>query len=409
MASAPAASLWEKICAPWKEIDTFLFGYGSPTMMGVIRIFIGLVNFANYAIILPSFAAWFTEAGWTPHHVTDAAFQPIARDYTFFGTVQILPFQVPRLDLLSNVSDGRLMLAFYLFAMLVALLTILGLFTRASTILLAICVVSLQHRNVLILHGGDNVMRVGALYLALMPCGKACSLDRLRGLWSGKITKEPVLVSMWPQRLLAINTAVCYFTSWWIKMDGTRWRNGTATWYTERLDQFHRFPVPEFMRAAWIQPLFTYGTLVTELSLGTIVFWRPARKWALLAGLFVHGFIEYSMNIPLFAFAMCTWYLAFYEGDEVTAWALRIGGRLARFKITAILPKGAQLKPGPALTLEAMDPLGLVEIKSGDGPPLPERAIWIRSVGAWGFGLVPGLWHRFMRASVATDGPAGTS
>ena len=82
----------------------------------------------------------------------------------------------------------------------------------------------------------------------------------------------------------------------------------------------------------------TYGTLAVELALATLVFSKDFRKWVLLAGLILHAYIEYSMNIPLFAFTMCSLYVAFYEGDEIVAWWNRLQARLPvlqRFGVVA--------------------------------------------------------------------------
>jgi hypothetical protein len=249
--------------------------------------------------------------------------------------------------------------------------------------------------------------------MAIAPSGKACSIDRLIALWKGRVKPGPVLVSLWPQRVIAFNLALIYFTTWWVKMDGERWRNGTATWFPSHLPEFYRFWVPPILKAPWMAPVLTYGTLATELALGTIVFWRPARKWVLLAGIMMHGFIEYSMNIPLFGFSMCAWYIVFYEGDEVTAWAKRLGARLKRFQICVQTPKGFDPESPPILAMKAMDPLELVSYEAtnsnsltatveGTGVAKPERAIWKRSVGAWILGIVPGLWHKLVSRSIAT-------
>jgi hypothetical protein len=315
---------------------------------------------------------------------------------------------------MANVSNSSLFLAFYILIIVAAALTTLGLWTRISSIVLAIGIVTIQHRNLLILHGGDSVVRLGALYLAIAPSGKACSLDRLIALWKGRAKPGPVQVSLWPQRIIAYNLALIYFTTWWVKMDGMRWRNGTAVWFPAHLAEFYRFWVPPVIRAPWMAPVLTYGTLATELALGTLVFWRPARKWVLLAGIGMHGFIEYSMNIPLFGFSMCAWYVAFYEGDEVTAWAKRLGSRLKRFQMTVFTPNAVDLQSPHAVAVRSTDPLGLITYTSNEtevlsaesnGQPLanPKSAMWKRSIGAWILGIVPGLWRRLVNRALTTE------
>ena len=176
---------------------------------------------------------------------------------------------MPRVNLLSNVTDTRITFAFYVLIILSAITTTLGLWTRVSSIILALGMVTLQHRNILILHGGDTVLRLAAIYIAIAPSGAACSLDRIIALWKGEKSALPARVSLWPQRIIQYNVALIYFTTWWLKMDGHRWRNGTAVWFPSHLNEFHRFWVPSFIQSAPLTMFFTYATLAVELCLGT--------------------------------------------------------------------------------------------------------------------------------------------
>ncbi|MCH8977769.1 MAG: hypothetical protein IH945_00805, partial [Armatimonadetes bacterium] len=83
----------------------------------------------------------------------------------------------------------------------------------------------------------------------------------------------------------------------------------------------------------------TYGTLLVELALATLVFARPMRKWVLLAGVAMHAGIEYRMNIPLFGLIITSCYIAHYEGHEVSAWGKRMGERLCRWRLKIARPQ----------------------------------------------------------------------
>ena len=86
--------------------------------------------------------------------------------------------------------------------------------------------------------------------------------------------------------------------------------------------------MPEFLERQPFLGLTTYGTLIVEVALGTLFFWKPARKWVLISGLALHAYIEYRFNIPMFAFIITSTYIAFYEGEEVERWlAKRAWGR----------------------------------------------------------------------------------
>lgn len=307
-------------------LNVWMFGFGSPVAMGAFRIVFGTVAFINFLMIAVDFDAWFGENGYVPWVVADR----------WLGNQ-------PRLNLLAGVTDTRITAVFYGLVTLAALTTTLGLWTRLSTVALAVGTITLHHRNPLILHGGDTLLRMGVVLLALAPCGAACSLDRLIAQRRGTAPPSPPLVSLWPQRLMQIQLAIVYITTVWYKWFGNLWRDGTATWYPSQLTEFDRFPVPDFIYKPPFVQVTTYGTLMTELALGTLVFYRPLRRYVLIAGLALHGFIEYSMNIPLFGFVICAFYIAHYEGDEVAAWwhTRRLRDRVLAWRLKhGLTPRG---------------------------------------------------------------------
>ncbi|MBX3097819.1 MAG: HTTM domain-containing protein [Fimbriimonadaceae bacterium] len=288
-----------------RSFQKWMFGFGSPLTMGVVRAVMGTVILINLLMISIDFEAWFTEKGFVP-----ISFIPMALG------------EMPRFSPLAFVTDARVTLLFFAVTTLAALTTALGLFSRVSTIILLIGITGLHHRTADILHSGDTMMRAFALYMAVAPSGAAFSIDRW---W--KVRRDPNAtmseVSLWPQRLMQIQVAIVYFTTAWHKWQGIRWRDGSATWFTAQLNEFDRFPMPAFMDQRPMVPIMTYGTLVLELALGTLVFWKPARNYVLIGGVLLHLGIEYRMNIPLFAFIMIGTYLSFIESEEwpsIVAW-----------------------------------------------------------------------------------------
>lgn len=173
-------------------------------------------------------------------------------------------------------------------------------------------------------------MRLSAMYLAIAPACAAFSLDRYFAVKAGRAPAQPPMVSLWPQRLIAYNCCLIYFTTTWAKWFGVLWKGGVATWYPARLHEFDRFPVPKFLNDFPMVYLTTYGTLAVEFALATLVWFKPLRKWVLLSGILLHGFIEYSMNIPLFGYLMTSLYLSFYEGEEIVGWWERMKARFAK-------------------------------------------------------------------------------
>lgn len=385
----------------WRGFDRWWFGYGSPTALGLFRILMGGLIFVNFMMLTGDWGAWFGENGFVPAWIGQA--------YLGTSVDTGLGFALPRLDVIGGFVDPRITVAFFTLTIVVAFTTMLGLYTRISTFLLAICVVSLHHRDSLILHGGDTVIRLMAIYLAVSPSGRALSLDRLFRLRRGEEKDEKIEAPVFGQRLVQFNIALIYFTTVWAKWFGEKWLNGTATYYPARLAEFYRFPVPSFLNDFPFVYLTTYGTMIVEFSLATLVFFRPLRKYVLLGGVMLHTFIEYSMNIPLFSFLMVSCYVCHFDGEEVTAFCRRLGDRLRpRLGLEVTLPAGVRLSPNGERFLHAVDPFELVRYlpgvedsewdakKDDGGRANPFRGVALRAPGAWPFSLVPTLWRRTM-------------
>jgi hypothetical protein len=283
-----------------RTFHRWLFGFGSPFTFGVFRILAASLCFINLAMVGLQFGDWYTESGLSP-----VGFAP----YNHGG--------IWRLSLLNQVADARITGAVYLLTMLASLSLAFGAFSRISAAVLFIGVASLHNRTMDILHSGDTLMRAWCFILLIGPSHAALSVDRWRRVRRGLLPVESV--ALWPHRLIAIQLAIVYLTTAWHKLLGTHWIDGTATWFTSQLTEFHRFPMPGFMSTQpWIA-IQTYYTLAIEIALGTLVFWRPARTWVVVGGLLLHAGIEYSMNIPLFAFIICAGYVGYYSGEELKA------------------------------------------------------------------------------------------
>jgi uncharacterized membrane protein YphA (DoxX/SURF4 family) len=364
--------------------------------MGLYRILVGILAFTNQALLFPQWRTWFTEQGFVPRWLSER--------YTL-SSIDLYGVQVPRVNVFAWSPSPEWTLFLFVLSLVCAFLMTIGLWTRWVTVILAVLVVSMHHRNAMILHGGDVVLRLSIIYCAMSACGASCSVDRLRRLWRGEESGPPPEIGMWPQRFVTANLAYIYFTTTWLKYGGTLWKDGTATYYPVRLSEFSRFWVPPFMNELPMVKVTTYGTLATEFAMATLVFYRPWRKYALTAGLLMHGFIEYSMNIPLFSFLMVSAYVCFFEGEEVTAWVKRWSERLRRFRTAMGAGAGQVWQPGPHQALRAMDPFDLVELRDGAPEPKP-GAYAARAMGSWWWAWVPGLPGWVLRRALTQSGHA---
>lgn len=122
---------------------------------------------------------------------------------------------------------------------------------------------------------------------------------------------------------MQLQIAIAYGHTWFCKIDGDEWNNGLAVYYASRYDDVMRFGIPFLLDNIWTIKILTWGTLVVELALFTLIWWRPARYWVLLSGLALHLGIEWTMNLPMFEWLfMGSFFLFIYPEDLAKFWNL---------------------------------------------------------------------------------------
>ncbi|HZQ35111.1 MAG TPA: HTTM domain-containing protein [Dehalococcoidia bacterium] len=303
----PLRSPWHAWCRFWFEpISTVAIGlyrilYGICVLQFVL-LFAGNVTdfFGTGALISPDTAQhqlWLGGQFWGPE---------------------------PHPSVLFWVTSPLGVRLFFVVLGVAALSLTLGYHSRISAIVTFVGLISVGRANPLALNGGDVALRVSGFYLIFAPAGAALSLDRLLALWRGEAPVRPPLAPPWAQRLLQLQIALIYASTALLKLKGHAWSDGIAIYYTSRLEEFHRFPVPFLAHSLLLVNLATYWTLAVELALAFLVWIPPLRAFVLLNGLLLHAGIEYSMNIPQFSVIMVTSYVVF---TDVEGWWQRMCSR----------------------------------------------------------------------------------
>jgi hypothetical protein len=286
--------------ALFKAWNNFFFSEQSPLPLAGFRIVYGCVVTATLVLLKSDWLAWYGVHGWVT-----------------IGTMRELE-PGTRLNLFALIpQDDRWIAALFWFALAAALLLTAGLFTRFSSILLYVCLVSLDQRNLYILHGGDTFLRVSAFFLMFAPAGAALSLDRLIRIRRGKEGPDIPTQRLWAQRMIQIELSLVYvITALW-KLKGAPWMNGSALFFIYHLLEFQRFPIPDFLLNPTILKLGTWFAVVLEFSLGTLIWIKRIRYKVLLAGLLFHLTLEYSLNVPMFEWDILTAYVLFIDAADL--------------------------------------------------------------------------------------------
>lgn len=284
--------------------NRFFFSPESPLPVCVFRIVYGIMVLLTILLLRPDWLNWYGTHAWISLQ-TMQRMEPGTRINLF----TVLP-----------QDDAWIQAMFWVFALSAVFLTV-GFLTRLSSVVVFLCLASIDQRNLYILHGGDTFLRVAGFFLIFAPAGAALSVDRLRRVWSGKEDLTIAPVRPWAQRMLQFEFCLLYFATFCWKIQGTSWVDGSALYYVYHLDELRRFPVPSILLHPPAIKLETWATLALEFSLGILIWIKDLRYYILAIGLVFHLFIEMSLNIPMFEWDILCGYILFVDAADFSrAW-----------------------------------------------------------------------------------------
>ena len=287
----------KKICAGWNH---FYFDKTDASILGLFRIVMGFLFLLNGLSLIEDFNYWYG--------VGNESLVPLADSLTFYNDPRINLFRVLPA---SNIAAGLILFFYIIFS----LMLMLGYQTKLSTLLLFIFSVSLQNRNYAILNSGDTVMTCLLFAMIWAPCGTCHSLDSYMADSKGKpLDKNIPYMGI---RLIQIQFAIIYLSTALFKFKGIDWVDGTAVYYTSRLENFQRFVVPVLFDHLFLIKIMTWFALATEFAMGTLIWVKEFRLWVLMAGLILHIGIEITMSIGFFEWVMLAGYLVFLKSSDI--------------------------------------------------------------------------------------------
>lgn len=294
----------DKFTTAWQK---FFFAPFSPVPIALFRIFVGVVTLQLLLVHLL--------ADWNLYY-GDAAIIPIEDTIGKYWRLN------PYFDAMLLLPPGEAWRwYFFIFTTVCASMMTVGLFTRVTAVLTFIGVTSLHSHFLLNMNSGDNYLRLCLFFMAFANSGDALSIDRLlkamREDWRVVGFLAP-LSAPWAMRMIQIQIAIAYGHTWFCKIAGPEWNNGMAVYFAARYDDVTRFQVPFLLDNIWSCKILTWGTLLVELLLFTLIWWRPARYWVLLTGLALHLGIEWTMNLPMFQWLFMFTYVLFIYPEDLT-------------------------------------------------------------------------------------------
>ncbi len=302
-----------------KGWNAFFFTAADPTTVGLIRVAAGLLAFWSLLVFGLDLHDYFGSRGWADPGVIQTLERPLT--WTFW-------FAVPDVWLRPVWCVCLIILGLYA----------LGIFSRLTSILSWVIVVSTVRRVPIALYGFDQVLSVLTLYLAVTgAAGQAVSFDRFWRRWRQARAQAAQRRASIPQggpgrrvtpgdpavpvatvsanlalRLIQLHIVVIYGMAGLAKIQGPSWWNGTALWKTMATGEFVLLDFTALAAWPWLINLLTHVSLAIELAYPVLI-WIPIVRPILLAGVaMLHlGIAVMSPGLTEFALAMLAANIAF--------------------------------------------------------------------------------------------------
>ena len=305
------AQLWHRFFFAPMRVET----------LSLYRIFFGFLMFRNALSLWPDVLTWYG-----PRGVMSLQTSLLERSSNWFNLFPWLPD--------TELTAKTILIC----ATVAGMFLMLGLFSRLASVALFVLTTSLHSRNLMILNSGDHLLRIVAFFMMFLPVGAAYSLDSLLRTLGGGTPRRKRTFCPWPFRLIQIQICIVYLVTTLLKTQGAPWLDGNALYYAIHLDSFRKYVLPDFLLSPLMLKLQTWGTLLVEFSLGTLIWFKDLRYFLICAGVALHLGIEYTMDIPLFEWTMIFSLLLF-----VDPWDIKRSLRWIRLKVNR--------KFGPPLTV----------------------------------------------------------
>jgi hypothetical protein len=332
----PLAGAWE----------AFWFTPADPTLLGVLRIFTGLMLLYTHAVWGLVLGDFFGPASWLSADLV-RTIQADQYTYSFWWLV----------------PDAWMWPA-YEAAMAVLLLFTVGLFTRVTSVLSLIVVISFAHRVPGATFGLDQINAVLTLYLAIGPSGQALSLDRVLAnhrMGSAAPRPAPSAVANLALRLINVHMCIVYFFAGISKLQGESWWTGEAMWRAVSNLEYQSIDMTWLAWHPWLLNLATHLSVLWEIFFCALI-WRPRLRPLMLAGAVVlHVGIGACLGMWTFGLIMLVGCASFLPGEWVRDLAAALSrGRSSPEARPALIPFPAAAHPQPSVPWpsrsEALEP-----------------------------------------------------
>ncbi|HEY1601113.1 MAG TPA: hypothetical protein VGG64_16035 [Pirellulales bacterium] len=241
--------LTERFAQAWNR---FWFTPSDALTLSVMRILAGLIALYTIATYTPDLELLFGADGL----LAADSVRGLRGDYYGFSYLNVL-------DTPSRLWAGHLA------GLAVLALFTLGLFTRVTSILSLVVVLSYFHRSYVVTSEMEPVLTFVLFYLCLAPAGAYLSLDRMlarRKTRSGEAS--PLPSPSWPTtvatRLIQIHLTIVYLMMLLAQLNENTWWDGTAMWWLAGRRDSALTDLTWMYAHPWLVNLWTHSFVLFE-------------------------------------------------------------------------------------------------------------------------------------------------
>ncbi|MCA9075079.1 MAG: HTTM domain-containing protein [Planctomycetaceae bacterium] len=310
-----ASSVWNQ----------FWFTPADPATLGAIRVLIGAMLVYTHFVWGLDFESFFGPESW----VTNELVQRYQQNDWVFSFWFVLPHT-------------------YAYPVHLACLGVLtlftfGVFTRVTSLLSLLIVISYANRLPTAQYGLDQINGILMFYLAVGPSGAAYSIDSWlrRPKESGPRTTAhgfgwdaygPSIHANIASRLIQLHMCVIYLFAGLGKLQGTAWWDGNAMWLAFANREYQTLDMTWLCDYPWAVHVMTHFTIFWELTYCVFVWIPVLTPIVLFFAVVLHVGIGLCMGMWTFALAMIFGNLIFVPPDIVRRFVSRLTARRHRVK-----------------------------------------------------------------------------
>ncbi len=302
--------LWETTSRSWNR---FWFTPDDPACLGLIRLLTGLMLLYTHFVWGLDFDGFLGPHPWlSPDLVQTLQAEDFAFSFWWW------------------VPSGWGWSVHCLCLVILTLFAV-GCWTRWTSILALLIVISYANRLPAAQFGLDQINGMLTLYLAIGPSGAAFSVDERRrrkrasvAVGESSETRNPSSIGAnIAIRLIQCHMCLIYLAAGLSKLQGLAWWDGMAMWLAFANREYQTVDMLWLANYPLIVHALTHITVIWEISFCVLVWVPVLRPIVLLLAVFLHVGIGLMMGMWTFGLVMLVGCLSFVPSRMIRQWLLR--------------------------------------------------------------------------------------